>query len=94
MLLVVPIAGASYAHIDARSYTVRIALAYAQLWYNKCDNNNNYCTARCHIKYVLQNDELRVVLEKLQQRHSELTIACDGFRKKVEQAKTIHPRNL
>lgn len=41
-----------------------------------------------------QNDELKEHLERLQQRHSELTVVCDGLRKKVEQARAINPRNI
>ena len=38
-----------------------------------------------------QSEELEARLEALQQRHSELTVLCDGLRKKTEQARTLHP---
>ena len=38
---------------------------------------------------LLQNDMLQEELIDLQNRHSSLILACDGLRKKIEQAKLV-----
>lgn len=44
--------------------------------------------------FYCQSEELRARLESLQQRHSELTVLCDGLRKKIEQTRTMQPPHL
>ncbi|XP_064406666.1 coiled-coil domain-containing protein 96-like [Halichondria panicea] len=41
-----------------------------------------------------ENEELVCRLEALQQRHSELSLVCEGLRRKIEQAKTINSHHI
>lgn len=38
-----------------------------------------------------QSEELRRQLAVLQQRHSELTVLCDGLKRRIDQTKSLHP---
>lgn len=39
-----------------------------------------------------QREEMQARLEQLQKRYSELTVMCDGLKKKIEHAKQIKSR--
>ena len=41
----------------------------------------------------LQSADMREHLMSLQQHYSQLTLQCDGLRKKIEQTRTLHLQN-